>query len=94
MTNNYNNNKKQFEEFEYIKSLDKMNKNELVVEALTQREMVIELKAEIDTMKFVLADASEDLISVSKAQYLIQEDRKKQVQYINKCIDNNEPYLG
>ncbi len=78
MTNNYNNNKKNFEEFEYIKSLDKMDKNELVVEALTQREMVIELKAEIDTIKFVLADASEDYMNVPLAQRLIRENKQKQ----------------
>jgi hypothetical protein len=78
MTNNYNNNKKQFEEFDYIKSLDKMDKSELIVEALTQREMVIELKEEIDTMKFVLADASEDFINVPLAQRLLRENKQKQ----------------
>ena len=78
MTNNYNNNKKQFAEFDYIKSLDKMDKSELIVEALTQREMVIELKEEIDTMKFVLADASEDFINVPLAQRLLRENKQKQ----------------
>jgi hypothetical protein len=89
-----NNNEEQLEEYNYINSLTKMDKNELTTEALSQRDKVLELQKEIDMMKFVLDDASADLISVSKAQYLIQEDRKKQVQYINKCIDNNEPYLG
>ena len=89
-----NNNEEQLEEYNYINSLTKMDKNELTTEALSQRDKVLELQKEIEMMKFVLDDASADLISVSKAQYLIQEDRKKQVQYINKCIDNNEPYLG
>lgn len=78
MTDNYRNNKKNFEEFDYIKSLDKMDKSELIVEALTQRKMVIELKEEIDTMKFVLADASEDFINVPLAQRLLRENKQKQ----------------
>jgi hypothetical protein len=55
-----------------------MDKSELIVEALTQREMVIELKEEIDTMKFVLADASEDFINVPLAQRLLRENKQKQ----------------
>ena len=47
MTNNYNNNKNKFKEFDYIKSLHKMDKSELVIEALTQWEMVQELKEEM-----------------------------------------------
>ena len=78
MTNNYNNNKNKFKEFDYIKSLHKMDKNELVIEALTQWEMVQELKEEIDTMKFVLADASEDYMNVPEAQRLIRENKQKQ----------------
>ena len=78
MTNNYNNNKNKFKEFDYIKSLHKMDKSELVIEALTQWEMVQELKEEIDTMKFVFADASEDYINVPEAQRLIRKHKQKQ----------------
>jgi len=51
-------------------------KDDLRREAINQRDKALNLQAELDEMKFLLNDASEDLISISKAQNLIREDRK------------------
>ena len=65
-----------YEDLEYIQLLHGMNKDDLRREAINQRDKALNLQAELDEMKFLLNDASEDLISISKAQNLIREDRK------------------
>ena len=64
------------DDLEYMNSIYKLSKKELRFEVMSQNEQIIELKAEISTMKFVLGDASDDYISISKAQHLVREDRK------------------
>ena len=64
------------EELEYMESVYKLTKKELRFEVMSQNEQITELRAEIDTMKFVLADASEDYMNVPLAQKLIRENKQ------------------
>ena len=64
------------EDLEYMQSVYKLTTKELRFEVMSQNEQIAELQAEIDTMKFVLADASEDYMNVPLAQKLIREDKK------------------
>lgn len=95
-------NKEMNEELEYMLSLHSMSKEELRIELLSQRDKALNLQGELDTMKFLMADADEDLIYIPtakrlirehKQQNLIAEDRRKDVEYVNKCIANGEPYV-
>jgi hypothetical protein len=64
------------EELEYMESVYKLTKKELRFKVMSQNEQITELRAEIDTMKFVLADASEDYMNVPLAQKLIRENKQ------------------
>ena len=55
-----------------------MSKSQLRIEAITQREKALKLQKEINMMKFLMADASEDLMYVPTAQRLIREHNTKQ----------------
>jgi len=74
------------DDLEYMHSIYKLSKKELRFEVMSQSEQIAELQAEIDTMKFIFADASDDLISISKAQHLVREDRK-----LNRQVWGDEP---
>ena len=74
------------DDLEYMHSIYKLSKKELRFEVMSQSEQISELQAEIDTMKFIFADASDDLISISKAQHLVREDRK-----LNRQVWGDEP---
>ena len=64
------------EELEYMESVYKLTKKELRFKVMSQNEQITELRAEIDTMKFLLADASEDYMNVPLAQKLIRENKQ------------------
>ena len=66
------------EELEYMESVYKLTKKELRFKVMNQNEQITELRTEINTMKFVLADASEDYMNVPLAQKLIRENNTKQ----------------
>ena len=66
------------EELEYMESVYKLTKKELRFKVMSQNEQITELRTEISTMKFVLADASEDYMNVPLAQKLIRENNTKQ----------------
>ena len=66
------------EELEYMESVYKLTKKELRFKVMSQNEQITELRTEINTMKFVLADASEDYMNVPLAQKLIRENNTKQ----------------
>ena len=66
------------EELEYMESVYKLTKKELRFKVMGQNEQITELRTEINTMKFVLADASEDYMNVPLAQKLIRENNTKQ----------------
>ena len=64
------------EELEYMESVYKLTKKELRFKVMSQNEQITELRTEINTMKFVLADASEDYMNVPLAQKLIRENKQ------------------
>tara|TARA_R110001599_G_scaffold2594_4_gene14067 strand:+ start:1973 stop:2185 length:213 start_codon:yes stop_codon:yes gene_type:complete len=64
------------EELEYMESVYKLTKKELRFKVMSQNEQITELRTEISTMKFVLADASEDYMNVPLAQKLIRENKQ------------------
>ena len=66
-------------ELDYSYLVYDMSKSQLRMEAIAQREKALRLQKEIDMIKFVLADASEDLMYVPKAQRLIREHNTKQL---------------
>ena len=63
-------------ELNYAHLVYDMNKSQLRTEAIAQREKALTLQKEIDMMKFVLTDASEDLMYVPTAQRLIREHKQ------------------
>ncbi len=65
-------------ELNYAHSVYDMSKSQLRIEAITQREKVLRLQKEMEMMKFLMADASEDLMYVPTAQRLIREHNTKQ----------------
>jgi len=71
-----NKSKEMDKELAYIYSLHGMSKDALRREAINNRAKALALQSELDTMKFVLQDASEDLIPVSKAKYLLRKEKQ------------------
>lgn len=65
-------------ELNYAHLVYDMSKSQLRIEAITQREKALRLQKEINMMKFLMADASEDLMYVPTAQRLIREHNTKQ----------------
>ena len=69
-------NKEMNEELEYMFSLHSMSKEDLRTELLSQRDKALDLQAELDSVKFLIADAAEDLIYVPKAKYLLRKEKQ------------------
>ena len=64
-------------ELDYSYLVYGMSKSQLRLEAIAQREKALKLQKEIDMIKFLLADASEDLMYVPTAQRLIREHKQR-----------------
>jgi hypothetical protein len=65
-------------ELNYAHLVYDMSKSQLRIEAIAQREKALKLQKEIEIMKFLMADASEDLVYVPTAKRLIREHNTKQ----------------
>ena len=72
-------NKRESEEInkdlDYMYSIHKMSKSQLCVELMGQRNKAIALKEELDTFKFVMAEAKDDIIYIP--EYRAMKNKQK-----------------